>query len=400
MNEELNNSEINEVLKGPLNNSLKEMMRILNAECGSLFLFDSQNKELVLNSFYNSKDIPIRGLKKRMGEGISGKVVDIKRPVLVKNIDKDLRFRRNGFSHYKTKSFISIPLITSKGLLGLINLADKSSGESFTDNDLEAAVTISRYACLLIDNLYRLTTLRQEKEDLDKQNSLLEKYASVGKLAAAVVHEVNNPLDGVIRYTNMLLTQTQDNSTGQKYLLEIKNGLNRIANTTRSLLEFSYQINSHYSYARKYVNVHELINESLAMFLDKINARIEIKKDFQENLPKVLDQGLFHIIVNIIKNALDAMPNGGILNISTRIKDSMLEVCFMDTGIGIPEETTNRIFEPFFTTKKIGKGTGLGLAICKEIINKYEGRIGVRSLEGEGTAFTVLIPVRYFENEK
>ena len=391
--------ETDEILRSFLNNALKEIMSAVKAECGSLFLFDSGNKELVLNSFYNSMNLHLKGLRQKIGEGISGKVVDIKQAILVKDITNDSRFRRNGYQHYRTNSFIAVPLYGSKGLLlGIINLADKSSGEPFSENDLEVAVTIARYACLTIDTFHNCAGLKNEKEALDKQKLLLEKYASVGKLAAGVVHEINNPLDGVIRYANILLAQMEHNSIAREYLLEVKKGLSRIANITKSLLDFSHQVNATASQIKKYVNLHELIEESLDEFSERLNGNIQVNKQYAESLPRILDLGLSHIFINVIKNALDAMPEGGNLEISTNIKGSFVEINFKDTGLGIPQDIKERIFEPFFTTKSIDKGTGLGLAICNEVINKYEGRINVESLAGEGSQFTVLIPKKYLEN--
>jgi len=387
-----------DIVRRLLNATLKEMMSVVSAQCGSLFIFDSQHKELVLDSFYNLGNLNLCGLRQRVGEGISGKVVDIKTPVLVKDIDKDSRFKRNGFNHYRTNSFISIPLFTSRGFLGLINLADKSSGEPFCENDLEFVVTVSKYACLTIDGFYHSVGLKQEMETLDKQKILLEKYASMGKLAAGVVHEVNNPLDGVIRYTNILLDQVENNSISREYLSEIKKGLNRITNITKSLLEFSHQVNSTPLAAKKYVSIPELIDDSLDTFSEKLNGNILVDKKYKESLPRILDIGLPYIFTNIIKNALDAMPKGGRLEISADLKDSIVEISFKDTGPGIPDEIKERIFEPFFTTKSINKGTGLGLAICTEIISKYGGRIEVQSAIGIGSTFNILIPKKYLEN--
>jgi signal transduction histidine kinase len=241
--------------------------------------------------------------------------------------------------------------------------------------------------------------LRQEKEKLAKQKSTLEKYASVGKLAAGVVHEINNPLDGIIRYTNILLEQMESNSVVREYLLEVKKGLNRLTNITKSLLEFSHQVNSDTAQIKKYVDLHELIDESLVVLEDKLNGSIQINKNYKEGLPKILDFGLSHVVANIIKNSLDAMPKGGSLDIATDVRDSMLEIIFKDSGLGIPGEIRGRIFEPFFTTKSIEKGTGLGLAICKEIIDKYEGSIEVQSYPGKGSIFTILVPKKYLEHE-
>ena len=386
-------------LKNFLNSTLKDLMAVVGAECGSLFLFDYQSNELVLDAFHNSASLRLGGLRQKIGQGISGKVIDIRVPILVKDIDSDTRFRRNGFNHYKTKSFISLPLFTSRGIIvGLINLADKSSGECFSEKDLEVAISLSRYACIIVDHFLYSAQLEHEQEKLHKQKSFLEKYASVGKLAAGIVHEINNPLDGIIRYTNILLAQIEDNSIGREYLLEVRKGLNRIAGITRSLLEFSHQVNSASSQVKKYVDVHKLIDDSLDLLSNKLNANIQIARNYKDNLPKILDLGLAQVVVNMIKNALDAIASGGRLEIATGIEDSVVKISFKDTGSGITDEIKDRIFEPFFTTKSMDKGTGLGLAICHEIIHRYDGKIEWESTLGKGSTFTVLIPKKHLEH--
>lgn len=381
-----------------LKTTLQEIMSIVNAECGSCFIFDHATKELVLDSYLNSHEVSIKDIKRRIGEGVSGKVAEINSPVLVRDIDNDPRFNRNGFNHYNTKSFISIPLIGSNGLIGLINIADKSTGEPFSEKDLQFAVTLCKYACVIVENLLTSSRVNEEKQKLEAQKKLLEKYATVGKLAASVVHQINNPLDGILRYTNMIINQMEQHSVVREYLLEIKHGLNRIGNITKSLLEFSHLVNSDAVKFKRYVNIYELIEDSLAMLKAEINGDIKIVKNYGLKLPRVLDMGISHVLINIIKNAIDAMPKGGTLDISTEIKNAVVYICFKDTGFGIAADIQERIFEPFFTTKSMDKGTGLGLAISKEIVNKYDGKIEVQSIQGTGSTFTVLIPEKYLEN--
>lgn len=385
--------EIDNLLREFLNSVLKEIMSVLKAECGSLFLFDYDNKDLVLDSLYNSCQLPIvKGLRVKTGEGVSGKVVDMKVPVLVRDIDSDPRFRKNGFTHYQTKSFISIPLFSSGGLIGVMNIADKSNREPFSEKDFNFAVTLAKYACLNIESIINHKESEKDKETAVKQKVMLEKYANVGKLATGVVHEINNPLDGIIRYTNMLLTQFEANPIAKEYLSEISKGLNRIADITRSLLEFSYVVNSSKSRPKCNVCANGLIDEALEMLSNRITYNIQITKKYKQDLPRILDLGLSHVFVNLIKNALDAMPDGGKLEISTDARDNILEINFRDSGQGIPKDIVEDIFEPFFTTKSIDRGNGLGLAICNEIIRKYHGNIEVESLEGIGSNFTVTIP--------
>ncbi|MCX5707728.1 MAG: ATP-binding protein [Candidatus Omnitrophica bacterium] len=386
------------LVKSFLQETLREIMALFKVECGSLFLFDSKTKELVLESFYNAHQIPVKGIKFQIGEGVTGKVIADKTPVLVKDIDRDIRFHKNGFKHYQTKSFISVPLASPDGVLGVINLADKASGEPFTEQDLDFATSLVQYAGVIAYNICLAEKLKREKEALDKQKSMLEKYASVGKLAAGVVHEINNPLDGIIRFTNMLLNQVDNNSVTREYLLEIKKGLNRIENTTKSLLQFSHQVNQISARVKTYVDVQTCVEDSLSVFAERMRGNVDIITNFSPRKIKMLDIGIAHVFINIIKNALDAMPGGGKLSITSDLKDSYVEVIFKDSGVGIPPEIRTKIFEAFFTTKNADQGTGLGLSICREIINRYEGGIEVESLCGEGSTFRVIIPKKFIEH--
>lgn len=391
-------SEKDSVLRSFLSSTLKEIMSAVHAECGSLFLFDQEHKELVLDSFFNTSELPIKGLRHRVGEGITGKVANTKAPVLVKDINTDQRFSRNGFSHYRTNSFISIPISNPASLIGLINLADKSTGESFDEHDLKVAVAISQYACFAFDSINSYERLKEEKEAIKQEKALLEKYASVGKLAANVVHEINNPLDGVIRYTNMILEKVEEGSVTKEYLLEIKKGLNRILNTTNSLLKFSHQLNSIHTSSGKYIDLKHLINDAIEIFKWRTDTnKIKINTEFGHAAPQILDLGLQHVVINIIKNGLDAIGESGTLEITTKISGGCLNLSFKDSGHGIPKEIMGRIFEPFFTTKVEGKGAGFGLAICKEIISKYNGKIEIENLP-KGTNFIILIPKQHLRN--
>jgi signal transduction histidine kinase len=382
-----------------LQETLKEIMAVFKADCGSLFLFDAKTKELVLDSFYNTQHIPVQNIKFQIGEGVTGKVIANKTPVLVKDIDRDIRFHKNGFKHYQTKSFISVPLNTPDGVLGVINLADKTSGEPFTEQDLEFATTLIQYAGVIVYNLCLSEKLKREKDALDKQKAMLEKYASVGKLAAGVVHEINNPLDGIIRFTNMLLNQVDNNSVAREYLLEIKKGLNRIGNTTKSLLQFSHQVTQTSARLKSYIDVESSIEDSLSVFKERIrDNKIDLITNYSPRKVKLLDIGITHVFINIIKNALDAMPAGGKLVITTDLKDSNLEILFKDSGVGISPDVKDKIFEAFFTTKRSDQGTGLGLSICREIINRYDGAIEVESSSGSGSTFRVKVPKKFFEH--
>ena len=382
-----------ELSKSFLNGTLKEIMSCLKAECGSLFLFDSRTDELVLNNFYNSQPLAIKGLRRKVGQGICGKVIRLREPVLVKDIDRDIRFHRNGFKHYRTGSFMAIPLFVHDSSFGLINIGDKTSGEQFSEKDLAFAVALAKLACRIIENLLDSSKIRKENERLFREKSLLEKYASVGKMASGIVHKIANPLDGVIRFANMLSGQMDYDPRSSGYLCGIKEGLGRIRDITMSLCNFGRQFKITPNREQFDEDVNKLLDDSLTIFQDRISGRISIKKSYRKKLPKVADRGLQQVFINLIKNALDAMSGAGELEICTGLKNNHLVIAIKDSGHGILPEVREHIFEPFFTTKGQEKGAGLGLSICKEIVNGYQGQIIVQSKPGKGAEFCVSIPI-------
>jgi len=196
----------------------------------------------------------------------------------------------------------------------------------------------------------------------------------------------------------MLLSQMEENSAAREYLLEIQKGLHRIGGITKSLVEFSYQVNSEAPQRKNHVDLGLLIDECLDYCCARLNGKLKIKRHYPQELPRIMDLGVSNVFRNLIKNAVDAMPEGGLLEIAIEDKDSFLKVSFKDSGTGISEELREQIFEPFFTTKSIYQGSGLGLAICREIIDRYGGRIDLVSEVGKGSTFTVSFPEKWILN--
>jgi signal transduction histidine kinase len=233
------------------------------------------------------------------------------------------------------------------------------------------------------------------KAMMEKDLAAAERLASVGKLAARVAHELNNPLDGILRYINMALRTVEENSSQSQdqtahYLRESRKGLLRMVQIVTELLEFS---RSTYS-ALEEANVNTIVTDAVkAMETQAAANKVQVLCRFADDVPHIRSGNLFQVFCNLTKNAVDAMPDGGNLNIETRCSDSDLIITFADTGTGLNEETKEKMFEPFFTTKAAGKGTGLGLAICKDIIERYNGRIIVENRPEGGCLFTIAIPL-------
>ncbi|MBI5873803.1 MAG: GAF domain-containing protein [Candidatus Omnitrophica bacterium] len=392
---------LSELHKNILNDTLSQLKQILAAESVSLFLVDKDQHELILNSVFDEHKAQFKGLRQRIGEGVAGSVATKGEAILVKDIKTDPRFLKERFRHYHTNSFICVPIVTREGLIGIINISDKQTGEPFSESDFGVACLFAQMASHIVDNEISIISLkeeneilRQEKAQIKQERAFLEKFASVGKLAGGIVHEINNPLDAVMRYTNLLIERDMDPSVAKEYLNEIKVGLTRIVKITRSLLEFSQQLND--NRYQEYGNVNDIIEEALSLFRHTVFlGHIKIEKNYSDLLPKVVDKGLCRVFSNLIKNAFDSMPNGGTLRIMTKQVDGHIAVSFKDSGCGIADDVRDKIFTPFFTTKPIGHGIGLGLPICFEVIQRYEGKIDVETQVGEGTEFKVYLPLKY-----
>ena len=217
-----------------------------------------------------------------------------------------------------------------------------------------------------------------------------ERLAAVGKLAARVAHELNNPLDGIIRYINLALRVIDQDAQPQarQYLEHSHKGLLRMVRIVSELLEFSRSTYSSVAEA----DINKIVEDAIkAMEGSAYENNVHIERHFSGDMPNVRSGNLFQVFCNLIKNAVDAMPDGGTLEITTRYEADVASIEFVDTGSGLSDEVAQKLFEPFFTTKAPGKGTGLGLAICKDIIEKYNGQITAAD-HGGGSVFTVTIP--------
>ncbi|MBN1766186.1 MAG: GHKL domain-containing protein [Sedimentisphaerales bacterium] len=238
---------------------------------------------------------------------------------------------------------------------------------------------------LLIEDV---TTMVMMESDLASH----ERLAAMGKLSARVAHELNNPMDGILRYINLAIRLAENEGHNQccQYLQEARKGLQRMIKIISELLEFS---RSTYS-ALEEVDINKIMEDAIkTMESQGLRTRIQIERQYTRDLPNVRSGNLFQVFCNLIKNAFDAMSQGGTLTIKTGRDENNLLMEFSDTGSGLSREVQDKLFEPFFTTKDTGKGTGLGLAICKDIIERYNGQIFACNRPQGGATFTISIPV-------
>jgi PAS domain S-box-containing protein len=227
---------------------------------------------------------------------------------------------------------------------------------------------------------------------LEEQLQISEKMASIGLLAAGVAHEVNTPLTGISSFTQMLLQNAEPDDPRTKVLEKIERQTFRAAKIVNGLLNLARpaQVDA------GPVDVNNVINDVLSLLEHQFRTgRIQVRKELAVASPVVqgIEYKLQQVFLNLFLNARDAMPKGGWLTIATRAEGERAVVEVADTGSGIPEEQLSRIYDPFFSTKDIGKGTGLGLSITYGIVQEHGGTITCDSAVGQGTRFTLALPL-------
>jgi signal transduction histidine kinase len=249
----------------------------------------------------------------------------------------------------------------------------------------------------------RTRQLKETHEKLLHQ----DKIASLGKLSASVVHEINNPIAGILNLIMLIkrimdegsITQKEINQFSQ-YLDLMETETKRTSRIVSNLLAFSRQSKME----PKRLSLNQIIEETLILNLNllKING-VKVEKRLDQNLPDLVGSAdhLQQAFMNFVSNAAEAMETskGGVLSIETRysLKNGAIVVSFKDTGEGIPPENLSKLFEPFFTKKKGGKGVGLGLSVAYGIIQEHGGSINVESEVGKGTTFEVELPLQQGE---
>jgi two-component system NtrC family sensor kinase len=251
----------------------------------------------------------------------------------------------------------------------------------------------------LADSFNRMAAALQERErelqEFTKSKIMeSERLALIGQLAAGVAHELNNPLQGIVTYSHLLLESMPADEACRPNLEKIVTQAGRCADIVRGLLDFSRQRKSN----KTLYDVNKVLRQCISLLENQaIFQNIEIKKSLADDLPMtVLDPSqLERVFMNIIINAAEAMDGKGALALSTRFdtETRAIEVTFCDTGPGISQENLKKVFSPFFTTKDAGHGVGLGLAISYGIIKDHKGNVAVDNPPGGGAKFTVQLPV-------
>ena len=292
----------------------------------------------------------------------------------------------------------------SQAILKLTSNLLKGDGQPMAFLHIARDVTLEKEMQDKLAAAYRdLAESHQRLKESQEQLIQAEKLTSLGQLAASVAHEVNNPLTGVLVYTQ-LMTKKITNSdlpreTSLEYLRKMEAELIRSTNLIRSLLDFARQSPP----AFRQVDLNEVFNRAYDLTAHRAALQhVQVIKELDPSLPTLLadfDQ-LQQVCTNLILNAIEAMPGGGTLTMRTCVDKDDVIVEVRDTGCGISPENMRKLFTPFFTTKREVKGVGLGLAVSHGIMQRHKGRIDVQSKVGQGTTFRLCLPLHAGERQE
>jgi signal transduction histidine kinase len=231
-----------------------------------------------------------------------------------------------------------------------------------------------------------------DRKNLEQQFRNTERLASVGKLAAGVAHEINNPLGGILNCLYNIRKGSLSPARQAEYLMYMEDGLHRAQKIVRQLLDFSQQHEPEFSLSQ----LNDIVDRVLVLTNHAlVEKHLALHKDYEPDLPALLvdPQMIEQVLMNLILNAIQATAEGGEIAIRTHQHEEYCEIKVTDTGSGIPADIRAHIFDPFFTTKKTGEGTGLGLSVSLGIVERHGGQLVVESEVGEGATFTVRLPI-------
>jgi two-component system NtrC family sensor kinase len=395
--------------------------RLLDVAAASVALRDDEANELWFAAASGEGSEFMPGLRLPLGQGLAGWVATRGEPVIVPDVYADDRFFRDidKSSGFTTRSILCVPLTTKGRIIGAIEVMNKNSGE-FDKEDLVLLQSLATSAATAIENaqLYEKQA-RTINRLAETQHQLVQsaKLAAVGELAAGIAHEINNPLTTIIAVTSLLADTTVPSTPEERSedLQMIHTESRRARDIVRSLLDFARAESPN----RQLVDLNQLIEEAIFLVYTKsVSRKVTLAKTLPDLEKMFLDANqIKQVFVNLLNNAIQAMlDNPGRpaeLTISTALQTTPQPgsngtpptnpsgevsrptvICqISDTGCGIQPEHMDKIFDPFFTTKEVGQGTGLGLSISYGIIKQHGGDITVTSHPGQGSTFTVKLPV-------
>ena len=394
-------------------NILNLMEKQYEPSLSFIMLYDKNRDVLDMAAYRGARRELFAKITLQKNEGISGYTFSTNQPLIVNDTQSDDRIIfKDELLAMGVKSILCVPLMVKRGAIGVFGLGLPYKEDVSTLEDTSQLLSVfAGQAAVAIENTRLYEELERANEQIQKWNERLqekvektteqlvaarerlwhsERLSTVGKLVAGLVHEINNPLYAISNYAQQLI-ELESEPKKLKYLESIDRGVTMIKGISENLLELTRLS----SLSKEITDINELLQDTLTLVeFDAQEQGVSIKREFDDSLPTIESDAakIRQVFLNLLINALDAMPEGGTLTVQTQGFPDHVSIIFSDTGVGIDEEDMPNIFQPFFSTKE-DDGIGLGLFVSASIIQAHDGKITVESEKGAYTRFKITLPL-------
>jgi two-component system sensor histidine kinase HydH len=391
------NSSLN--IEDVLDHAMKWAEEFMDAEASSVYELNKEKNEIFVRLARGEKREPIRGIRLKVGEGISGWVVKTGRPVVSQDVSKDKRFsdkydKKTGF---KTRSMICVPLIAKDEPIGALQVINKKSKKPFTQPDFKLLTGMAQQIAVAIENAKLYQRLEEDfalttQELKITQNKLIrsERLMAMGHLVQGVAHEIRNPIMTIGGFAQRLKKELKEEHGLQKYVDAILEEAIRLEKLVKQVREFMNVQSATLTMDK----IPPVVDEVIKIFKQQAKRqKVKIVKEIDGDTPliKMDSAQMVTALSNVVENALESMSGGGTLTLGVNRQNNNVLITVRDTGCGIPAEQLDAIYDPFVTSKT--RGAGLGLTMVHQIIMNHQGEIKISSQLENGTIVILRLPV-------
>jgi signal transduction histidine kinase len=361
---------------------------MLDVEGTSVVLHNEKEDNLHFYAVTGAKSSELTSFRLAKEEGIAGSCIKSRSAIIVNDVRRDARFsqRADKKTGFKTRSILCVPLIMDEKAIGALEVVNKKDEGGFDKHDLLLAEAVASQIAVAMHNLR-----------LHQESIRTERLAAIGQAVTGVAHCVNNMITGLnggLYIIKDSLTAIKDDFAGRGFSM-LEQSLGRLTELVKDMLTYSKDRLPEY----ELVDINELVDSVIELMKTKAGEHgiaLSFKPDRHLEKLAVDPRGLYRSVLNLVSNAIDAsadVKNASVTVRTSRIETGEVRIEVSDRGCGMDEETMRSIFQPFYSEKG-SHGTGLGLSITKKIVEENEGRIEVTSRAGEGSTFSIVLPVR------
>jgi signal transduction histidine kinase len=384
-----------------LANAMTCVQTFMDAEASAIFELDRDRGELFFRTALGDAAEKLKDVRIKLGEGIAGWVAQTGEPVIISDAHQDPRFYRivDSRTGFKTRTILCVPMLSKGQIVGVLEVLNRRGDQDFTEDDLETLTILGNLIAIALENARLYTRLSErfvltEEELKTTQAKLIrsERLAALGKLSAGVAHEVRNPVMVIGGFARRLHKQYAD-------VEQVRKSTEVIISETERLERMVVDIENLCKLRQPLVlpvSVGSMVEHLIQDLADSCQAQgVEIKVNSRTRMKEIqADEELLRIALkNIANNAIEAMPNGGLLELDLDDGSDGLVITIKDRGVGIAPDDLPNVFDPFFTSKT--RGSGLGLTAAHRIVSDHGGEIVINSTPGQGTEVRILLPCHW-----